>query len=255
MMIGEQQLRDATRWAAIMVLACSLRGQTPAPAFEVASIRPHQDEPGNIQRVGLSVTGSRLSAVNVGIQALIGFAYQGPHEELGGVPGNLEPARYDVQAKAPGDGPLSRDQARLMMQTLLAERAELKVHNETKEAPVYFLRVAKSGAKLKASTSDSPGGMRMLSPTSKEAEIIVSKWTAEQLAGWLSGAVDRQVWDETGLTGSYDFNLKWGLDRDPEQSDPGIFTALQEQLGLRLEAGKGQIKVWVVDHVVRPSGN
>lgn len=247
----------------IVQFSCVVSAQSP-PSFEVASIRPHQDPPeGTPRRVGISVSGSRVGATAVGVRGLIGFAYGLDID--GELPKDVESQRYDVAAQAGGDVALTREQAQQMMQTLLADRFQLKYHLGSKEVPVYLLRVAKKGPKLKDGPPDTRSSMRILSPTkSLDVEADFFKWSTEQLAGWMGAIVGRPVWDRTGLTGAYDFTLKYTADSgtsggpDATASDPSgpsIFTALAEQLGLTLESGKGTLQTIIVDHVARPSEN
>jgi uncharacterized protein (TIGR03435 family) len=186
-------------------------------------------------------------------------------------------------------------ESRLMLQSLLAERFHLKVHIETKELPVYALVIAKGGAKLTASApppatppdegapppkaavapdqlpKTAPRGMSMIRMSSTKIEASASEGTMEQLASMLTNQPDaggRVVIDKTGLTGKYDWSLAWapsmGMGGPMKGADngtgsdadaPGLFTALEEQLGLKLEPQKGPVQVVVVDHVEAPSAN
>jgi uncharacterized protein (TIGR03435 family) len=149
-----------------------------------------------------------------------------------------------------------------MMQSLLADRFKLTVHQETKEMPIYALVVAKNSPKLQPSKAEETefGGSR--------GQFLCQKVPMSMLAGQLRRLLGRPVHDETGLTGEYDFKLEWTPDEPPanagtaeartappDRTGPSIFTALQEQLGLRLESRKGVVVVLVVDRVERPSEN
>ena len=164
----------------------------------------------------------------------------------------------------------SNAQRRLMMQAMLADRFKLKVHHETKELPMYSLVIAKGGFKLKeADPNDTyPNGvkgpdgvghsgmMMFLNGVLKAQGVPISN-----LANSLSLQVHRLVVDKTGLTGKYDFSLAWTADGvTPDnglgaETWPSLFTALQEQLGLKLEPTKGMVDTIVVDHVEMPSEN
>jgi len=128
----------------------------------------------------------------------------------------------------------------------------LKYHIEKRELPVYELAIAKHGPKMKMSA---PGesGSSMMSP----GKLTAHQFLAISLAGTLSGVVGRVVIDKTGLTGVYDVDLTWAWHDEPGSGDngPSIFTALQEQLGLKLEPAKAPIDVVVIDHIERPSEN
>jgi uncharacterized protein (TIGR03435 family) len=155
-----------------------------------------------------------------------------------------------------------------MMQTMLAERFQLKTHRETKELPVYSLMVAKGGPKLEEAKS---GSLRM---NWGLGQIAYQSAPLSMLTNTLTQLTGRLVLDQTGLTGTYDFTLKWTPDEGQMQmfrrasdgpvnseaaaSDaigPSLFTALKEQLGLRLEATKAPVEMLVVDHAERPSEN
>jgi uncharacterized protein (TIGR03435 family) len=142
---------------------------------------------------------------------------------------------------------------------LLAERFHLQFHREMKDTPVYVLVVAKGGHKLKEHTSDEQGGLGMRGG-SKGIELTSTGSSISLLVSQISNhnGVDRIVVDRTGLTGNYDYKLTWGagLAAAPNDSDAvTIFTALQEQLGLRLEPQSAPIELLVVDHIERPSDN
>ena len=165
-----------------------------------------------------------------------------------------------------------------MLQTLLADRFKLIVHREIRELPVYLLVVAKNGPKLhKSKLGTNPDEIRDSSLESGRGggKIIAPSITTQNLAGMLTLALGRTVLDKTGLTDSYDLTLQWTADRadvptpnaphnsqrgseaasEVDPSWPSIFTAIQEQLGLKLEEGKGPVEVIVIDHVEKPSGN
>jgi uncharacterized protein (TIGR03435 family) len=173
-----------------------------------------------------------------------------------------------------------------MLQALLAERFNLKIHRETKELPVFLLTFAKSGSKLQLTKTADPnpnapgprssrGGASIRSSNYGSGPITVTALhcSTADLASFLTTRVGRPVLDKTGLTDRYDFTLQFAQDdivpRSPSggaangagplaPSDPvgaSVFTAVQEQLGLKLESGKGPVEIIVIDHVERPSGN
>ena len=188
---------------------------------------------------------------------------------------------------------LSEDQRKLerqrMLQALLADRLKLTVHRETKELPIYALVIAKNGPKLQeAKPGDTyangikgpdgrsvPGMMRMTMGAGGKSELTVQGQPLASLARLLSGQLHRTVLDQTGLKGIYDYTLQWTPDQGPapmfkgteggqpgpdgapppESSGPSIFTAIQEQLGLKLESQKGPVEIIVIDHVEKPSEN
>jgi len=189
-------------------------------------------------------------------------AYDVRNYQLLGSPDWVNDDPYDIAAKAEGDSALTVDQVRQLLQALLADRFQLKLHRETKELSIYSLVVGKNGQKLKEATGDQFSMNIIRRPG--QTLITVSKGTMAQLSATLSSQVGRPVLDMTGLKGGYDFKLTFApeslqADANAAASDsnnaPSIFTAVQEQLGLRLDSTKGPVEVLVIDHVERPSEN
>jgi uncharacterized protein (TIGR03435 family) len=231
-------------------------------AFEVASIRLHE---GMIGRVGRSVSGTAFTVDAYTVLQLVTAAYNVKEYQVEGATGWMLWDRYDIAARSPGDIAPSTDQIGLMLQSLLAERFQLRLRWETRETPVYSLVVAKGGAKLRESGSDGP---RVSSGRPGETMQIRFTGTPIMLAERLRPlpGVDRPVFDKTGLTGRYDFVLTLApftlrVPPDPAAapvigpSGESLFTAIEEQLGLKLESQKAPIEVLVIEHVERPSEN
>jgi uncharacterized protein (TIGR03435 family) len=241
-----------------VLVAAGLFAQTP-PAFEVASIRVHVLGSGD--RGGPPIAGNRLMLTG-NLNQLIMYAYDLKSYQLSGGPSwathaSTDGDYYDISAKAEGTETLTQSRARKLLQTLLADRFQLRLHREMREMPVYALVVGKAGPKFKASAPDATS--RMVSSVS--LTTITSTFTKSQmdsLARVLSSAADRPVLDQTRLTGFYDYKLEFA--RDPaaaaaESSASSIYAAVQDQLGLKLEPQKGSIEVLVIDHAERPSEN
>jgi uncharacterized protein (TIGR03435 family) len=232
---------------------------------------------------------------NASLQMLIQNAYGVQAFQIAAGPGWLKSDRFAIEAKA--DGNATRDQIFLMLQSLLEERYQLRVHRETRELPVYALVAAKGGLRLKSPkegvcvepTTDAPldwAGGRMLLPQAgplpptrcgtlrvmlgiPAALMQGGKIAMAELARSLSLVMDRTVIDRTGFTGLSDIQLSFLPDESTaampppppgatsalEMKVPSIPTALQEQLGLRLESTKGPVEVIVIDHAERPSGD
>jgi uncharacterized protein (TIGR03435 family) len=207
--------------------------------------------------------GGGVSFENATPAAMIQLAYEVQPFQVSGGPGWLRTERYNVIAKAPEGGGSQAD-ARARLQALLAERFQLAIHREAKEGPVYALVAAKGGSKLQESDtgfdgiSGSPGRL-----TAEQAPVAL-------LGANLSRMRGRPVVDETGLKGRYKFDLQWSVEMDAAALDkseaagakltdttsaPSIVSALQEQLGLRLESRKGPVETIVIDRAERPSGN
>jgi uncharacterized protein (TIGR03435 family) len=172
-------------------------------------------------------------------------------------PGWINTDRFDIEAKTPGDVPPSTAQVRLMMQSLLADRFQLRLHREMRDLPVYALVVGKNGAKLKPSDSDAREG-GSVGGRADGLHMETKKGSMEALARQLSSSAGRPVIDKTGLTGTYEYTLDWFPATTvpaPESDVPSLFNAVQEQLGLRLEATTAPQEVLVIDSVQKPSEN
>ena len=248
-----------------LVFACMLFGaQAGAQSFEVAAIKLSQPAAGERQFTGFQTPGGgRLNTVNTSLRMLITFAYNVKDYQLSGGPGWANSETYDITAKAEQNA--TPAQLRLMLQALLKDRFKLVLHHETKDAPVYELLVAKGGPKLQEDTASPGSRMGMRGPGAVTAERASVAMFA-QLLGTLTG---RPVVDKTGLTSTYAFMLNWTPDvgeggprgpggpdvAPPDSNGPSLFTAIQEQLGLRLQSAKGPVENLVIESVERPSAN
>jgi uncharacterized protein (TIGR03435 family) len=215
--------------------------------FEVASIKsaPLQEQ-GRVSSRH-SVDSGRLNYTNVSLGDLAAEAFRVQRTQISG-PDFLDSARFDVMAKIP-EG--AREHIPEMLRALLAERFGMKFHEETKELPVYELMTAKGGAKM--AKAESAGGVSMNS--GKASKHLTARMTMTSLADYLSQQVDRPVVEKTGLEGPFAMDLLWGTDA-ADATNPSLFTALQEQLGLRLSASKGAVRLVAIDHIDKtPSEN
>lgn len=246
--------------------------------YEVASIKPADPDARGV-RIMLT-PGGGFKADNVRLRQLIEFAYNVQPFQIEGGPKWMNQEAYNVEAKAPRSGMTEADmrqmtdeqrkkyeeEVRTRMQALLAERFQLAVRKETKEVPVYALVVAKNGPKLRESQVAGAEGKRMM--RGRPGDLEVESVGLDGLANFLARSLERPVTDKTGLTGKYDFRLQW----TPEQRGPGgmegpvgaatpdpmgasIFTAVQEQLGLRLESQKGMAEIVVIERAEKPTEN
>jgi uncharacterized protein (TIGR03435 family) len=228
-------------FASLALIACTGLAQTAAPAFDVASVKANDSGDGH------SHTDSEHGQVRIQnrpLRLLIEMAYNVGEYQLA-APDWLASARYDVIAKAPPEA--TDEQISAMMQTLLVERFKLTTHRESRPLSVYALTIAKGGPKLHRVEPGNSSTNR--TPTS----ITGRKITMKRLADALSTRLDRPVVDTTGLDGVYDLDLKWAADeggggQKPAADAASIFTAIQEQLGLKLEAKKLPVEVLVIDH-------
>lgn len=251
-----------------------LRANGPLPSFEVATIKPLEGAPPPMPDGPPPMPRDEVR-VFANTRILISMAYnvQGfAKSEIVGGPAWLDDQIYEVHAKINGrlseamqqmPGGESTQQIELMEQSLLAERFKLKAHFETRELPEFALVAAKGGPKLtpadpslppNGSTRISKGQNQELKSTGSTVQDLVRMLQSESETG------ERPIIDKTGLTGSYDFTLKWTRDQTPDASesqagDPSLFTALAEQLGLRLVRTKGLVEVVVIDSIERPSPN
>lgn len=232
-----------------------------ATSFEVVSVKPS-----NPRCPGMSVGEplGRFWAHCVTVWGLIYNAYdvRSFRDHPPGLPGWADSDLFDVDAKtdeqtATAMLKLSREaverQQQLMLQSLLADRFHLRVHYESKIEPVYELAAAKGGPKVTPWPAEQPPRGSSLGP----GAIRVQGQPIAMLTMWLSQVAGRMVLDKTGLTGKYDIYLKWTPDDQQGTADAGptLFTALQEQLGLKLQPAKAPISSLVIDRVEQPSGN
>jgi bla regulator protein blaR1 len=216
------------------------------------------------QTTGFQIPGGgRLNSMNTPLRMLITFAYNVKDFQLSGGPGWANSETYDITAKAAGNA--TPEQLRAMLQTLLRERFKLVLRQDTKEAPIYELVAAKGGSKIKEDTT-SPRTAMMMTGRGKVVALKASLANFVQLLGVLTG---RPVVDKTGLASTYAFNLNWtpdpgeggppaqgGADVAPLDSNgPSLFTALQEQLGLKLESAKGPVESLTIEGAEKPSEN
>jgi uncharacterized protein (TIGR03435 family) len=256
------------------------------PEFEVASIKPAAAD---ARGMGVRMApGGRINITNMPLKEMMVIAWRIQPYQISGGPAWFDSARYDISAK-PENSPKQGD-VPIMLQALLADRFQLKFHRETKEFPIYALVLARKDGKLgpklteskeggctendpsKPWTPPEPGkpptlgcGNMMMGP-GRFASVSVP---VANIIPMLSRLLGRTVVDNTGLTAKFDINLEWTPDESqtlqvppdapkPPPSDaagPTLFTALQEQLGLKLESQKGPVEIFVIDHVEKPSEN
>jgi len=239
----------------LLAIVCpALAVAQQAPAFEVASIKAH---PGEITfSADPRIKGSQVVGTALTLVDLLTYAYSLRYDQIDGAPAWARSEHYDLVAKGPGDQPPTLAQAREMMQTLLAERFHLQTHRETRDVPSYALVVAKGGHKLKPSTDPTGGGHTRGTANGMHTET--TRGTTDALASQLSNSAGRPVVNRTGLDGYWAFTFDWIPANRPvtgESDAPSMFTAIQEQLGLKLEPVKAPFNMLIVDRAERPSQN
>jgi len=241
----------------LLLLAPHTRGQVTEArvSFEVASVKSYVPRAGEFaisklypNPVPFRISGSRVTMPRRTLTDLIRDAYDVKEFQVTGETRRVFPTgdRYDIEAKAPGDAAPTVEQVRLMLQSLLADRFQLKLHRDSKQFPVYHLVIGKSGSKLKPVPPNA-------SPS--KAHSI------DQLVAALSLGLDRPIIDKTGLSGEFEDTMDWSGLSNARLDDPvgfamgALSSAVQEHLGLKLESAKDQVEILVIDHVEKPSEN
>jgi uncharacterized protein (TIGR03435 family) len=233
------------------------------PAFEVASIKVNTID-GPSDRVPIR-SGDRVTMRNVTVDSIVRYAYRitGVGQLSGNLtlPGSEASQWFDIAALAPG--PPSDDELRLMFRSLLQDRFQLKVHYETKEMTGYDLLVTKGGTKLAASSPNSSAASMLRAPGAfmfpgkEQMRFLCRAVTITEVARLIGGIMQGPVRDLTGLTGTFDIDFPFSLNDTQLEAGgaPFLTTAIQDELGLRLEKNKTTLDVLVIDHVERPTAN
>ncbi|HVG54849.1 MAG TPA: TIGR03435 family protein [Vicinamibacterales bacterium] len=265
----------------VVVLLCGLgaaniAARQPTPAFEVVSVKPN----GAFDQAGIisAPTGSQFRVQNVVLRQIINYAYNLREIELVNAPGWTSAESFDITGTYPATTKPTLEIARLMLQRVLADRFQLRAHRESRELPIYRLVKAREDGRLGPNLTPSdvdcvkwladkkpqiigtppigPGGARLACAMVTQRNYIMgSTKTMRELALGLEGIVERRVVDATGLTGNFDITVQWtpGLNTVAAGDAISVFTALQDQLGLKLESARGPVDVLVVDSVQRPT--
>jgi uncharacterized protein (TIGR03435 family) len=241
----------------------------PTPTFDVASIRENMNSADGHHHIYNDPAESHFRAVNLSIKDLLQFAYGMPDSQIVGGAAWLDSGMYDIDAKSDPSVDVqlkglptadARHQKQLMVQALLAERFQLRTHEETRELPVFDLVVAKGGIKFEPNNSVG----NTIDEGRNHLHVSGMQNTVAILARELAQVLGRVVIDKTGVSGSYDLRLSWTPDKAAPQmingepdpnTPPDLFTSIQERLGLKLESAKGPVMVLVIDHIERPSEN
>jgi uncharacterized protein (TIGR03435 family) len=238
------------------------------PSFEVATIKPSTpNRPGK----GFGFRGTQFITINTNLNDLIAFAYGLHAKQIVDAPAWFDTDLYDIVGVPDVPGQPNLKQMGVMVQKLLADRFKLQFHHDKRELSVYAISVAGGGPKMTKSTAapNDPQGFGFVAL----GDLTVRNMSMADFATWMqSGVMDRPVVDQTGLTDRYDFKLKWTPDQsqfaqfrttgavvppatDDPKAPPGLYTAVQEQLGLKMESKKAPDDVIVIDHVEKASAN
>lgn len=236
--------------------------QTSQPSFDVASVKPVVGVVPN-HPVGLRIHHGTLNVDDGQLRQIVGLAYEIQRVRVQGGPAWLDMDKYNIVAKAE-NADASPDDIKAMLRTLLAERFKLAVHRETKDLPVYTMVVGKNGSKLQEATEEQKSSSSVRG-TSRGLQMTYQKVAMPLLINTLANMLGSPVLDKTGLTGRYNFTLEWtderfrrpanGPDAPEFEAFPDLFSALQNQLGLKLEVKKGPVEVLVVDHAEKATEN
>ncbi len=251
-MLRHDRLHRVICAAFVLQLAIGASAQAPAPLkFDVSSVKPTPRERHNRLRTDYCRSGSRFAVAGAPLIWSVAYAFRLKEFQIAGAPDwlNRFDEAYDIEAVAPA--PADEEQCRRMVQSLLADRFKMKTHRESRKSRVYLLTIAKNGPKLRRGGQVRLNGGVQLNAAGKP------DWpdglTLSELASILSNYTDTLVLDRTRLEGRYgivlDFSIRNGDDR------VSIFTAVQEQLGLKLEAGTAPIDMLIIDHIERPNEN
>ncbi len=243
------------------------------PAYDVASVKPNKSGE-NMMRIMNRPDG--FGCTNISLRTLIGNAYGIRQDLISGGPGWVDSTGFDVEAKVSAEDveafkKLNGRQRNSLLQALLADRFHLKVHQETRTLPMYDLLLAKGGSRMKANPPATPSPDAAKDPEAARPRGMITMGPGmlkgqglpmTSIANQLSYILEATVTDKTGLTGDFDFELKWTPDdAGPANADASsephvsIYTAVQEQLGLKLRPTRGPVDTLIIDHAELPSEN
>jgi bla regulator protein blaR1 len=275
-------MASAVGAGSMAVTAQAPNAQSQLPSFDVVSIKPYGP---NDMMIRIYTKPDGVAVSGMPMHMILREAFGMTNDRLLGEPGWVSAERFDIEAKvAPEDAPklkgLTDRQRWAMLLPALEDRCALKFHHETRELTVYTLVVAKGGPKLQPSApagvgADQTAGQKPasagVSASEKSFTISGHGQTTALIARWISLQLGSTVVDKTGLTGKYDYSLSFAPDESmkagilppgsgagaspPEAEGPSIFTAVQEQLGLKLVARKEPVDVVVIDHFEQPTEN
>jgi len=242
----------------LIVGAAVMMCRAQSPAFEAASVKVSRSTGGGIRR-----DPGRLDITGMTLREMVQYAYDVQDVQISGGPRWFGSDHWDISATAGRE--VSDHEQKKMLQSLLTERFRMTIRRETKELPVYALVVGKNGSKLKPDAEGKPEQV-MLMGKAGLLTMIGEHVTLPKMADVLFGQVKRIVIDRTGIEGNFDFKLEWvpdatkmpsinGAKMEASTEGPSIFTAVQEQLGLKLESTKGPVEILIIDRAEKAVEN
>jgi uncharacterized protein (TIGR03435 family) len=236
------------------------------PKFDVVTVKPSDpNRPGKL----FTIRGRHVMTINTTLNDIITFAYGLHAKQIVGAPAWFSTDKFDIDGVPDVEGQPSSKQFKLLFQSVLTDRFKLTFHRDEKELSVYALTVGKSGPKMTETIHKPTDPVNFLFRGKPGALMVTNATMKDFCDGMQSAVMDKPVVDHTGLTARYDFNLNWTPDesqfesmggfKSPATEDPNappaLSTAIQEQLGLKLDATKASALVFVIDHIEKPSAN
>jgi uncharacterized protein (TIGR03435 family) len=235
------------RFPLYLALAATLAAQS----FDVVSVRPNTTGAG---RSSEQTNSGHVMAENITLSSMIQQAFNVRAFQISGAPGWIDTDHFDIQATTGTTKDLNDIELQPYWESMLATRFHMKYHRESREMQVYSLLQTKSGAKLTENTTDGNTSTG-ISNGKDRVSVKSTHISMPHFAELLGRRLDRTVLDKTGLTSSYDVNLEWSPEPSSDTGSASIFTALQDQLGLKIESGKGPVEIIVIDSLERPTEN
>jgi uncharacterized protein (TIGR03435 family) len=245
----------------LVVTASVMLCQAQSPAFEAASVKVSSAG----EQVRMRREPGRITITNFSLKAMVRYAYDVQENQISGGPGWFDSDRWNIAATAGRE--ITEDERRRMLQTLLNDRFTMTIRHEMKEMPIYALVVAKGGSKLTPGTAGNPERVELGVSGAGLHQMRGQSVPLSTIAKVLTGPAGRIVIDRTGIAGGFDYQLEWAPDpanmpmingAKPDGSNlnaASIFTAVQEQLGLKLESTKGPVEILVIERAEKAREN